>query len=66
MAYYTSVISSGASAPSVASFVKTIGEAVAAWNTRRITSSQLAKLSIRELDDIGLTLADADAITRRF
>ena len=66
MAYYTSVISTGASAPSVASFVKAIGEAIVAWNTRRITRDQLAKLSIRELDDIGLTLADADEITRRF
>lgn len=66
MAYYTSVISNGASAPSVASFVKELGKAIALWNTRRITRAQLAKLSIHELDDIGLTLADADEISRRF
>ncbi|MEO0342083.1 MAG: DUF1127 domain-containing protein [Pseudomonadota bacterium] len=66
MAYYNSVISAGASAPSIASFVTSVREAIVAWNTRRITREQLKKLSIHELDDIGLTLADADEITNRF
>ncbi|MEM0976105.1 MAG: DUF1127 domain-containing protein [Pseudomonadota bacterium] len=65
MAYYTSVISNGASAPSVASYIKSIRDAYVVWNTRRVTRDQLAKLSLRELDDIGLTLADVDAITHR-
>ena len=66
MAYYTSVISSGATAPSLASYVKSAVQAVEAWNVRRQTREQLKKLTIRELDDIGLTVADADTISRRF
>lgn len=35
---------------------------IAAWNDARMTRNALAKLSDRELDDIGLTRADIDAI----
>ncbi len=35
---------------------------LAAWNDARMTRNALAKLSDRELDDIGLTRADIDAI----
>lgn len=33
---------------------------IAAWNDTRITRQSLSKLSSRELDDIGLSLADVD------
>lgn len=36
--------------------------AVAAWNDARVTRNALAKLSDRELDDIGLCRGDIDAI----
>jgi len=36
--------------------------AIATWNDRRITRRELAKLSERELDDIGLCRADIDTI----
>lgn len=37
----------------------------AAWNDRRITRSELMKLSDRELDDIGLCRGDIDDIVSR-
>ncbi|MET4127856.1 DUF1127 domain-containing protein [Roseovarius sp. MBR-6] len=36
------------------------------WNDRRATRKALARLSDRELDDIGLCRGDIDAIARRF
>ena len=39
--------------------------AVAAWNDARITRNSLSKLSARELDDIGLSFGDIDAIAKR-
>lgn len=36
--------------------------AIAAWNDARVTRHALDKLSDRELDDIGLTRGDIDAI----
>lgn len=35
---------------------------LAAWNDKRVTRRELSKLSDRELDDIGLTRSDIDAI----
>lgn len=35
---------------------------IAAWNDARMTRNALAKLSDRELDDIGLSRSDIDAI----
>ena len=45
-------------------FVKMVG-AVAAWNDARVTRKSLSKLSARELDDIGLTYGDIEAIATR-
>ena len=39
--------------------------AVAAWNDARVTRKALARLSDRELEDIGLTRSDIDAISAR-
>jgi uncharacterized protein YjiS (DUF1127 family) len=36
--------------------------AIAAWNDARLTRNALAKLSDRELEDIGLSRADIDTI----
>lgn len=36
------------------------------WNDRRATRKALARLSDRELEDIGLCRGDIDAIARRF
>ncbi|MEO1562904.1 MAG: DUF1127 domain-containing protein [Pseudomonadota bacterium] len=66
MAYYNDVVTSGASARSVVSYFKSLTRAFADWNTRRVTVDQLSKLNLRDLEDIGLTRADVDAITRRF
>lgn len=38
--------------------------ALQAWNDARVTRNALAKLSDRELDDIGLCLGDLDFIGR--
>jgi uncharacterized protein YjiS (DUF1127 family) len=39
--------------------------AFAAWNDARATRKALARLSDRELDDIGLSRGDIDAIAAR-
>ncbi|GGH53923.1 DUF1127 domain-containing protein [Frigidibacter albus] len=39
--------------------------AVAAWNDARVTRKALSRLSDRELDDIGLSRSDIDAISAR-
>lgn len=38
---------------------------IVAWNDRRITRKELMKLSDRELEDIGLSRADIDAVVDR-
>lgn len=46
-------------------FVSIVGSAfaaLAAWNDTRVTRNALAKLSDRELDDIGLCRGDIDRI----
>jgi uncharacterized protein YjiS (DUF1127 family) len=35
-----------------------------AWNARRNTYKQLSALSVRELEDIGLTIADVEELTK--
>ncbi|MDP1668069.1 DUF1127 domain-containing protein [Phaeovulum sp.] len=40
--------------------------ALATWNDARLTRNELAKLSDRELDDIGLTRGDIDQVAARF
>lgn len=44
--------------------VVNLGAAIADWNDRRRTRKLLSQLSGHELDDIGLSRADIDAITR--
>lgn len=39
--------------------------AIADWNDARVTRNALAKLSDRELDDIGLCRGDIDEVTGR-
>jgi uncharacterized protein YjiS (DUF1127 family) len=39
--------------------------AVASWNDARITRKSLSQLSLRELDDIGLSYGDIDTISAR-
>jgi uncharacterized protein YjiS (DUF1127 family) len=46
----------------VTSLIGNAVAAVAAWNDARVTRNALAKLSDRELDDIGLTRADIETI----
>jgi len=38
---------------------------LASWNDARITRKSLSRLSLRELDDIGLTRGDIDMIAAR-
>lgn len=45
-------------------FVARLIEATMAWNDARVTRNALAKLSERELNDIGLTRFDVDAMSR--
>jgi uncharacterized protein YjiS (DUF1127 family) len=44
-------------------FASSIVATLAAWNDARVTRNALAKLSDRELDDIGLTRADIDTLS---
>ncbi len=45
--------------------VSRIVNSFSAWNDARVTRNALAKLSDRELDDIGLTRSDIDFIAAR-
>lgn len=45
-------------------FVARLIEATMAWNDARVTRNALAKLSERELNDIGLTRFDVDLMGR--
>lgn len=46
-------------------FVASLLGAYAAWNDARVTRNALAKLSDRELDDIGLCRGDIETLTAR-
>ena len=39
--------------------------AVLAWNDTRVTRKELSRLTNHELDDIGLCIADIEAVARR-
>ena len=54
----------GASAGFFGQFFAGIFGAFSAWNDARTTRNALAKLSDRELDDIGLCRGDIDAVSR--
>ncbi|WP_187429999.1 hypothetical protein ROLI_026310 [Roseobacter fucihabitans] len=45
--------------------ISDITTSVVAWNDARVTRNALAALSDRELDDIGLSRSDIDAIADR-
>ena len=61
----TSRTASALSAGNVASFFTNMFSAVAGWNDARITRNSLSKLSARELDDIGLSYGDIEAVATR-
>lgn len=42
-----------------------ISTALIVWNERRMTRNALSRLSDRELEDIGLTRGDIDAVARK-
>ena len=46
----------------ISRFFANITGTIAAWNDARITRNSLSALSARELEDIGLTRGDIDAI----
>ena len=64
-AFDTSRPASGLSAGKLSTVFINMFSSVAAWNDARITRNSLSKLSARELDDIGLTYGDIDAIATR-
>jgi len=41
-------------------------DAIASWNSARVTRVELSKLTDRELDDIGLCRGDIDRIAKEF
>jgi uncharacterized protein YjiS (DUF1127 family) len=45
--------------------VSRMANAFSAWNDARATRNALAKLSDRELDDIGLSRSDIDSVAAR-
>lgn len=61
-AYETSRPASGLFGGRISSLVSAALAGVVAWNDARVTRSALAKLSDRELDDIGLTRGDIEMI----
>lgn len=46
----------------IAAVYNAIATAIVEWNDARITRNALAELSDRELEDIGLTRSDIDAV----
>ena len=64
-AFDTSRPASGFSAGRTSSLFVSAFAAIAGWNDARITRNALSKLTERELDDIGLTYGDIDAIAAR-
>ena len=49
----------------ISKLVASVLGAIATWNDTRVTRNALAKLSDRELDDIGLCRGDIDLIDLR-
>ena len=50
---------------STLNLVSSIVASIASWNDARVTRTALAKLSDRELDDIGLSRGDIDMVASR-
>lgn len=64
-AFDTTRPATGFSAGRTSSIFVSAFAAVAAWNDARITRNTLSKLTARELDDIGLTYGDINAVASR-
>lgn len=52
-------------APGLRGVLAQLMHSFANWNDARATRSALSKLTDRELDDIGLTRGDIDAVARK-
>ena len=50
---------------SVLNLVSNLVASIASWNDARVTRTALAKLSDRELDDIGLSRGDIEFVASR-
>ncbi|MGH1356333.1 MAG: DUF1127 domain-containing protein [Thalassovita sp.] len=67
MVYYTNAnggVLSTAIANVLSGAINSVFDAVVAWNDRRTTRIALSNLSDRALDDIGISRADINEITR--
>jgi len=64
-AFDTTRQATGLSASMLPAFFVNMFSGFAAWNDARVTRNALSKLSARELDDIGLTYSDINAIAQR-
>jgi len=53
------------SAGGISSKISALFGAVAAWNDARVTRASLTRLSARELEDIGLSFGDIEAVATR-
>ena len=53
---------SATAASRLSSFVSSVIAKVIAWNDARVTRNALSELTDRELEDIGLSRADIDAV----
>lgn len=64
MAFFTSArpVADGVFGNSLGFSVADLFARVAAWNDKRVTRRELAKLSDRELDDIGLCRGDIEDV----
>ncbi|WP_106745605.1 DUF1127 domain-containing protein [Yoonia maritima] len=61
----TNLAASSILAGRVASFCHQSLQSIAQWNDARITRKALSRLSARELEDIGLTFGDINAVAAR-
>jgi len=52
-------------APRLPALLTQLMHSLASWNDARATRLALSKLSDRELDDIGLTRGDIEAVARK-
>ncbi len=64
-AFDTSRPTVGLSAGRISGMFVSLFGTFAAWNDARVTRNSLSKLTARELDDIGLSRADIDAVATR-
>lgn len=60
----TTLDNTHASHTGLGALVSRVVATLVSWNERRATRNALSQLSDRELDDIGLTRGDIDAVAR--